>query len=368
MKIPNFTPTREAGRLRCIKRNKSIKSTPEELVRQRILHWLVHRKKADLNDIELESSVRFVAGSRGRADIVFRSRSTGGARFLIECKKAGFPLGLEAVRQAKKYANKIGCREVLITDGAVHRCFAKSDREWVEEPRSTFLGEKIPVGRTPCLPLKRNGARLDTFMRKLPGLEEINDRTQLKLMRSLCTVIFSKQNWCPRPKVLGELFLLKDLGVVALTVSTPGGRYAGYYRLFLVATENRVETMGIALQDYVRNKAQICVGVVKNDRTRHDLQLRIKGNVRLRNDGSIEITHSGKMTRPFTREKVFEAVREAGRDDMIRLKPSQHISLGVLPPPNSITKAKAEKFVGSLLHYTLLRTALKDAYRQKQPS
>jgi hypothetical protein len=74
------------------------------------------------------------------------------------------------------------------------------------------------------------------------------------------------------------------------------------------------------------------------------------------------------MTRPFTREKVFEAVREAGRDDMIRLKPSQHISLGVLPPPNSITKAKAEKFVGSLLHYTLLRTALKDAYRQKHQS
>ena len=364
MKIPNFTPTREAGRLRCIKRNKSIKSTPEELVRQRILHWLVHRKKADLNDIELESSVRFVAGNRGRADIVFRS-SAGSARFLIECKKAGFPLGLEAVRQAQKYANKIGCREVLITDGEVHRCFAKSDREWVEEPRSAFLGEKIPVGRTPCLPVKPNVARLDNFMRKLPGLEGISDRTQLRLMRSLCTLIFSKQNWCPSPKVLDELFLLKDLGVVALTVSTPGGRYYGYYRLFLVATDNRVETMGIALQDYEQNKAQICVGVVKNDRTRHDLQLRIKGNVRLRNDGSIEIRHSGKMPRPFTREKVFEAVREAGRDDMIRLKPSQHISLGVLPPPNSITKAKAEKFVGSLLHYTLLRTALKDTYHQR---
>ena len=184
-------------------------------------------------------------------------------------------------------------------------------------------------------------------------------------MRSLCTLIFSRQSWCPKPKLVCELFLLQDLGIEYLTVPTPGGGYHGWYRLFRVADESRVDTMGIGLQDYTQNKALICVCVVKPKRISHDLQLRITGNISLHKDGSIWISHSGKMTK-VPSKIVFEAVTEANRDDMINSKPSQKIVLGVLSPPGKIRKETAEKFIANLLHYTLLRTALKDRIAQKK--
>ena len=361
MRIPDFRRPCVAGSLVCIKRHKSVKASPEERVRQRVLHWL-KKNGWNPNSIKLESTVHFVTGSRGRADIVLLTGTKGDPGVVIECKKAGLPLGFDAVRQAKKYANKIGCREILITNGDDHRLFRKRNREWKPKPWSAALHEKIPVNPLPKLPTGDNGSKLDGFMRRLPGLETVHDRSQLKLMRSLCTLIFSKrQSWCPEPRLVGELFLLQDLGIEYLTVSTAGGGYHGYYRLFRVANESRVETMGIGLQDYNRNKAQICVCVVKPNRTGHDLQLRIKGNVSLLNDGSVEIRHTRKMTK-VPREKVFEAVREANRDDMIR---SQELVVGVLPSPGKIRQANAEKFIANLLHYTLLRTALKDSIAKK---
>jgi hypothetical protein len=361
MKIPNYTPSCVAGSLFCIKRHKSVKATPEERIRQRIIHYL-KKKGWDLNNIKLETSIHYVTGGKGRADIILSS-AKGNPSIVIECKKAGYPLGLDAIRQARKYANKIGCREILITNGNDHRLFEKRNRERVPKARSSILREDVPVSPVPKLPKGSHDSKLDDFMKRLPGLKNI-DRQQCKLMRNLCTLIFSSQNWCSKPKLVGELFLLQDLGVEYLTISTPGGGYGGYYRLFRVANESRVETMGIGLQDYDQNKAQICVCVVKPKRTGHDLQLRIKGNVSLCNDGSVAIRHSGKMTK-VPRDKVFDAVREANREDMIGSEQYRQIVLGVLPRPGKITKVSAEKFIANLLHYTLLRTALKDSIAAK---
>ena len=107
MEIPNFTPRREARRIRCIKRQKLVESTPEELVRQKVLHWLVHGKEIDINNIKVESSVRFVTGDSGRADIVLLSEK-GHRDLVIECKNADCPLGFDAVRQAKNTQTRWG--------------------------------------------------------------------------------------------------------------------------------------------------------------------------------------------------------------------------------------------------------------------
>ena len=39
------TQTGKRNTLQCLKRDKAVGATPEEQVRQRILHWLINRKK-----------------------------------------------------------------------------------------------------------------------------------------------------------------------------------------------------------------------------------------------------------------------------------------------------------------------------------
>lgn len=64
----NFLPSyrrreTQAGRrntLQCLKRGRAVAATPEERVRQRILHWLLKVKKWPAQKVELERSYPWV--------------------------------------------------------------------------------------------------------------------------------------------------------------------------------------------------------------------------------------------------------------------------------------------------------------------
>jgi len=59
----NFLPEHQAvvtrGRLRCEVRNKEVAATPEECVRQRVLHWLIRDKGWAREDLRVEKSYRW---------------------------------------------------------------------------------------------------------------------------------------------------------------------------------------------------------------------------------------------------------------------------------------------------------------------
>lgn len=97
-------------------RKKWLAARPEELVRQTLLHYLVHEKGYPAGLIALEASL---AGTNRnfRSDILVRDRS-GIPWLLAECKAAGVKLDEEVLKQAANYAARLGVHYLLLCNGA----------------------------------------------------------------------------------------------------------------------------------------------------------------------------------------------------------------------------------------------------------
>ena len=55
--LPDFHPVVTHGTqatVQCLIRDKAVRATPEERVRQRVLHWLVHGKRWGKDNLRLE--------------------------------------------------------------------------------------------------------------------------------------------------------------------------------------------------------------------------------------------------------------------------------------------------------------------------
>ena len=135
--------------------------------------------------------------------------------------------------------------------------------------------------------------------------------------------------------------------------------------MFLVATEGRVETVGLGLNAYRSVSAGLilCVSFVKRNRTHHALQLRAKKYVEVEPTG-FEVWHDGRMGgRAIHSKRVRDAFYEAGRDDLIE---DNRIRLGFVPRVDRVTWTSSREFLGNLLHYSLVRTQLREAHRHRR--
>ena len=112
--LPEFDPVVTHGTqntVQCLIRDKSIRATPEERVRQRVLHWLIHEKGWRKDNVRLEKSYAWVsdpARTRIRSDIELLV--DGGVLAVVECKRCDVPLDERIDRQAIEYATKARAR------------------------------------------------------------------------------------------------------------------------------------------------------------------------------------------------------------------------------------------------------------------
>ncbi|MBZ0271936.1 type I restriction enzyme HsdR N-terminal domain-containing protein [bacterium] len=111
--------------LKCLIRNRDIKATPEEKVRQCVLRYLTKIRRWSHAWITLEEGVRYIDGTRGRTDILLKDRD-GTPALVIECKAGGILLGEDVRRQAIKYAQVQRAKSVWLTNGDDHRFFEKT--------------------------------------------------------------------------------------------------------------------------------------------------------------------------------------------------------------------------------------------------
>jgi type I site-specific restriction endonuclease len=96
-------------------RKKFILNTPEEWVRQHIVHYLISEKNYQKNYISVEHAIE-LNGLRKRCDIVVFNRQFQPA-FIIECKKPEIDLTQHIFDQAGRYNLKLKVPFVAITNG-----------------------------------------------------------------------------------------------------------------------------------------------------------------------------------------------------------------------------------------------------------
>lgn len=96
-------------------RKKWVVLTPEEWVRQHLLHWLVNDRGYSPALIAVEREIRF-NGLRKRFDAVVFD-SSGAPSILCECKAPQVAITAETLAQAGRYNGVIRANAILLTNG-----------------------------------------------------------------------------------------------------------------------------------------------------------------------------------------------------------------------------------------------------------
>ncbi len=122
----------------CVARKKTLVLTPEEWVRQHVIHYLVNDFKVPLGLIASEVSLSINKLSR-RCDLIVFSKESK-PLLLIECKAVDVPLTENVFHQIAQYNFKLNVDYLMMTNG-IHHVFCKIDRV---NNKLIYL-EKLPV-------------------------------------------------------------------------------------------------------------------------------------------------------------------------------------------------------------------------------
>lgn len=367
--LPDFHPVVTRGtksNLQCLRRDKAVPKTPEELVRQRVLHWLINDKGWSKNDLRLEKSYKWVSDpSRKRIRTDLELLVDGKVQVVVECKRGDVPLDEYVDQQAIEYAIKAQPEWIWITNGERHRFRKRSGSTW--RPVVNSLVEPLgvlsasPVAKLE-IPTDANDERAVKQYWEAFGDKRFRDghgRYDCNFVLAVHRVLFSVPKKLPYSH--GGVHILEDRGSAWHHFGNPGGgRYYTQYADFIAATQGRVEAVSVAV-NLAKSGLKLCVGVKKPNRTHHALQLDTDKCERDERTKSWRICHNGSMARIKT-AKVLEVVGEAQAGRWIRGDDNaKRIYLGRLPDADTVTWKNSRNFLANLIHYAIIRTNLREA-------
>jgi type I site-specific restriction endonuclease len=119
-------------------RRKYVALTPEEWVRQHVIHFLVDGKKYPANLISVEKGLKVETLDK-RTDLVVFNRY-GNPWMIVECKSPDTAISEDTLYQAARYNMTLRVRFLVLTNGLEHYCCQVDDRE------ITFLDDLPPYG------------------------------------------------------------------------------------------------------------------------------------------------------------------------------------------------------------------------------
>ncbi len=374
--LPDFQPVTTHGTtktIQCLVRDKAIRVTPEERVRQRVLNWLMQQGWTR-ERLRLEENYNFVSDpnrSRIRPDIELLDNNCN-VLVVVECKRESVPLGECVTQQAIEYARKARAKWIWTTNGNSHGFFEKTN-----ESEYTPVKELNPLG-----------VFSDPPVAKLEFPADIDDRASLKqywetlndsqfrdesgdydrrFVLAVHRVLFDRQTVkMELPFSHGGVHILEDCGSNWHSFGNrSGGRYHTRYADFIAATRGRVEAVSVAVNRWHRGGLRICVGVRKPNRSHHALQLDTDFCVRVDESRSWRIYHDGRMANIRTCI-VRDAVNEAGAGRWItRTNGKDRIFLGDLPDAYSANWENSRNLLANLVHYAIIRTNLREANKNR---
>ena len=116
-----------------------ILETPEEIIRQKFIRYLIDNLKVPKNKIGVEVPMcHFQKGAKGRADIVVYGEDDN-TIFIVECKAPNIPLIDEVWNQVEKYDDILCTGLIVITNG--NYTYAAL---WNDEDQSYYIIENMP--------------------------------------------------------------------------------------------------------------------------------------------------------------------------------------------------------------------------------
>ncbi len=102
-------------------RKKQVVLTPEEWVRQHVIHFFINHLKYPRSLIKIETGLKYNQLQK-RSDVVVYDRE-GKPWLLMECKAPDLKLNQNVVMQAAVYNNDIKAKYISISNGMQHVCY-----------------------------------------------------------------------------------------------------------------------------------------------------------------------------------------------------------------------------------------------------
>ncbi len=375
--LPVHQPAVGEDRLQCEVRNKSVKATPEEVVRQRVLHWLIHKRGWDRSKLRLEKSYTWLTDPnrhRIRPDIELLDEEDA-VLVVVECKRPEVPLSQRVDNQAIEYAIKSNAPYIWVTNGDSHK-FLHRRREggWQDvsslEPLDiSFDPPKVDID----FPDTGKEADIVRYFKELrdPQFQGFEDSWKRHFVLAMHKVLFDTGHKLPYTHE--GVHVLEDRGTAFHEFTNRGGgSYYSRYRDFIAATQGRVEALSVAVNWSVTDKGNdrlaLCVGVSKANRVHHALQLIVDQNHEYNDRKRCwDIYHSGRMSN-VKDAVVLDAVREAAVGHWIDTYAGgrQRMYLGGLRAADLATWKNSKRFIARLLHYGIIRTNLRETLTSRR--
>jgi len=99
-------------------RKKFVVLTPEEWVRQHVIHFLHHQEQIPLSMINVEKQIS-LHHTKKRFDIVV-FKNDGSIFLIVECKAPDIPISQSAFDQVARYNTALGSAFIMVTNGIEH--------------------------------------------------------------------------------------------------------------------------------------------------------------------------------------------------------------------------------------------------------
>lgn len=358
-------------------RKKLILQTPEEIVRQKFIQYLIIEKGVPQNMIEVEVPMSyFVPNAKGRADIIV-STLENDVRIpvlIVECKSHGTPLIDKVFNQVYDYEDLLYANTIAVTNGV--ELFVES---WNEESDCYIPLQELP-NYTDLL--NENNYKFissEPFVYKKRKYEDFNKKEVLEFYNghflgitderlysfivNLNELFWDDTLKIPYKELYGVKYI-EDLGVRY----TKFGNVAGYdwtgdYRSIIVEDKkgsHQIVSLAI-LGGYL-------IVAIDNDKYSHNsLQLFIQNFIEVDGD-SFVVAHNGRLTLGKSGMVKFEEVLDFIEDKEPKLlNQDRKIELGKLDNSREFDwkHEDVKEFIGRLIKYALIRDDFREFKRRR---
>lgn len=287
--------------------------TPEETVRQKLLHFLVEELRVPVGAIQVEVPMsHFLKGTRDRADIIIYGITDDNVAepvAVIECKAPYIELIDEVFLQVDRYAQVLNAPIAGVSNGDA---FVLD--YWVEKENRYERIAEIPTYEEMCKPESLN--TIAAAPEELPPytLEEIiSDNTYneelsygnigektpkslVPLAINLINCLLYDSRECETLNVFNHRFI-KDLGIryTSFNNASGGAGWTGEYRAFML--NDSAGNAIIVSISVMGTKTYTALIVAIDDFNKHhnSLQLNLDKHTRFE-AGQALITHNGKIS------------------------------------------------------------------------
>lgn len=361
-------------------RNIFVQCTPEEVVRQKTIHFLQSDLGVPLERISVEESMAHVKrGARGRADIVvYRDDKKKDALLVIECKAPEVDVSCYIVReQSERYQKILGANYCMLINGRQIMMYKYND------------GLAIELDGIPSyIELLNNKVEYTKLLQVKPYsyLDIVSKNIQRAFVKEHYIGDFTPNDIKSFVLNFLNLILLKsfinieDLMKIGVSEDfgikrTRFGNSAGYNyqeltRLF-IAKDNKGKDIIYGLSMIGEYNTQLNISITNKKKGHHSLQLNMDkfceydsatNMITVIHNGALSFGRGGSMSHKV----VIDYIREKAPD----LIQNDKVNLGTIDNSRLLEwgNTDVQNFIRNLLRYAILRDEIRVKHKKRKRS